>query len=397
MRAIHIVGTAVALALGTSTVGAQIGGSGRDGAFQPRVVEVVLDTSLNQGRFEFTTVRIDAGVTVRFVGPHPAVVSVQGVVDVRGHVVADGGIGGRTGLPGRGAAGGHDGGAGGLPAGSGAPGQGPGAGGGGPAGVPGGAGGHATPGVRIAPSGAPGAAYGAVVPFELRGGSGGGGAGGDVVAQGAGGGAGGGVLVIATDDTITIGPSGGIRANGGGSEAGAGAGGSVLLRAMRGIVVQGGVEALGGVSPIGNAGGDGFVRLDAHRQVPDVRGRVQPAPTVLELPFARATDAPRLGRLWTVETHTVPGTVVFWLLGAREADVALPPLGRLRLDLSAPVVLAAITPAQAVALDSVAVLSLPVPADPRLVGGTLHVQGVEAGVRTTPPSLTGLVSGTIRP
>src|SRR5262245_22131376 len=53
---------------------AQIGGNGSNGPLAPFAVETLLDTTANGGVFQFTSVNIRAGTTVRFVGPNPAIV-----------------------------------------------------------------------------------------------------------------------------------------------------------------------------------------------------------------------------------------------------------------------------------------------------------------------------------
>src|SRR5262245_38649469 len=165
---------------------AQIGGNGADGPLQPTVREILLDTTHNGGVFQFSLVNIGQGVTVRIVGPKPAVILCTGPVDIHGGLSVRAGDNG--GPPGPG---GHPGGLTGSP---GQAGSGPGGGAAGGMPGPGGAAAHATQGNGTAST------YGAALPFDLQGGSGGGG--GSFVFpndKGPDGGAGGGVLAVLAD------------------------------------------------------------------------------------------------------------------------------------------------------------------------------------------------------
>ena len=238
------------------------GSTGADGPFNPQVnTELQLPPS---GVFNFASVNIPAGVTVKFrrnATNTPVVilatgdVTIDGTIDVSGsNAAATGAAGdgnlGDDGVPGAGGPGGYDGGRGG-PAnyGRGGPGVGPGAGSPGhgcasasfntSGGVVGGAGGGfgATAGSVsssaaftcsgtsfAAPQG--GVAYGSNQILPLVGGSGGGGAGGGAAFAGGGGGAGGGSILIAASGQVSI--TGSLLANGGkgGDTSGAGAGGT---------------------------------------------------------------------------------------------------------------------------------------------------------------------------
>jgi hypothetical protein len=89
-----------------------------DGAFYP-TMDVILDTSSRPFGYQFTTVDIPAGVTVKLEGKNPAIFRCQGDMNIAGVILADGGHGtkvtelgefGQSG--GKGGPGSHEGGAG---------------------------------------------------------------------------------------------------------------------------------------------------------------------------------------------------------------------------------------------------------------------------------------------
>ena len=306
-------------------------GNGSDGAFGPSfsngacVAVAGSDVVLNAdcGPFQFTTVDIPAGITVRGIGTQPLVILCQGDVKVAGRLDVSGEPGSRP-SPGSGGPGGGDGGAGGTsgpPAEQGNAGSGRGGGGGGSPtnsfglsagggggggfgnhGISGGSGafGNGTPGAGGAPYGSP-----ALVP--LRGGSGGGGGGGDAIVTtppGAGGGGGGGALLISTPAGIEI--LGSVLANGGdggpgysdSGNGGGGSGGGIRLFASS-VSIFGEVRArggAGGTQQYGGYGGDGgggriaIIRSAPSGAYPGVRldGDPAPAPARLVLDARKA-------------------------------------------------------------------------------------------------------------
>jgi hypothetical protein len=271
------------------------GSTGVDGAFAPTVnTTVPLPPS---GIFNFTSVTIPAGVTVKFqrnATNTPVVilasgdVTVGGTLDVRGEAApgvgaAGTGAQGDDGQPGKGGPGGFDGGKGGIPAvaGFGGTALGPGAG---------------NPGRYVLPSGScteaqgwasggtgggfsvtaansvvtsytcntatppyahtqalGGAGYGSSVLLPLIGGSGGGGGGGGLTFDGGGGGGGGGAILIAASGTVTV--TGALLADGGagatatgagiGGAGGGGAGGAIRIMATT-IAGNGSISAAAG-------------------------------------------------------------------------------------------------------------------------------------------------------
>jgi hypothetical protein len=233
---------AIALCLSTTapdSVVAQTfssGSTGADGAFTP-TANVTLTPPPN-GIFNFTSVTIPSGVTVRFVrnvANTPVTmlatgnVSIAGTIDVSatsgGNVVDGTFLGSNAGI---GGPGGFDGGNGanGVASTIGGTGLGPGGGG------PGAGAGFATAGGVVSPTGTPGAAYGNAELLPLLGGSGGGGGDASLGTTSAGGGGGGGATVIAASGTLTL--TGTISArggNGGGGNnpGGGGSGGAVRL------------------------------------------------------------------------------------------------------------------------------------------------------------------------
>jgi len=268
------------------------GSTGVDGAFNPTESQTLILPE--SGVFNFTTINIPSGVTIRFsrnARNTPVTILASGNVTISGAIDISGAVG-TVGLGGAGGPGGFSGGTGG-PGGvptlssAGVGGDGPGGGAGGPisntAGVfgVGGGGGFATPGLpgnsslSNAVVGDGGPKYGLPTLIPLIGGSGGGGEGGRGAVAGSvtggGGGGGGGALLIASSGTIDFSaPDTGIfriDANGGsgmGSLVGGagGSGGAVRLVANR-IIGTLRIGASGGGSSTGAHGGGGFVRLEA--------------------------------------------------------------------------------------------------------------------------------------
>ena len=266
------------------------GSTGADGAFNPPTGTTTLALPPS-GVFNFTTVNIPAGATVKITrnaANTPVTilasgnVTIAGIIDIRG---ADGGfsklgfsVAGSSG--GAGGPGGFDGGSGATAVVSGTGGAGLGPGGGlGSTGASGGAGGAGyalvgTAGKGTTGSGGP--AYGTPSLLPLVGGSGGGGGGATAPNSGAGGGGGGGALVIASSGTVTL--TGQIQAQGGigggivgaGTAAGGGgSGGSVRLIAMTITGTTGTANVSGGnggalsTSVDGGGGSPGRVRVEA--------------------------------------------------------------------------------------------------------------------------------------
>lgn len=255
------------------------GSTGADGAFNPTEnVEVQLPAD---GKLNYTTVNIPAGVTVTFkknVANTPAYLLATGDVTIAGTISVNGTDGSAI-TPGKGGPGGFDGGIGGPSNGDGGKGLGP--GGGNPARAysaayaGSGGGGYGASGATGCGYnyGTGGSTYGNVRIIPLPGGSGGGGGAGNNYAAGGGGG-GGGALLIASSGTITI--TGAITANGGkggnssGMNAGSGGGGSggaIKLMADR-ITGEGSISAVGGsggtTAYVGGAGGRGRIRFEAN-------------------------------------------------------------------------------------------------------------------------------------
>lgn len=275
------------------------GSTGADGAFSPTANTTL--TLPPNGVFNFTTVDIPAGVTVKFVknAANTPVhiltignVTIAGTIDISGGNSVSGGPGtsGDRSLPGIGGPGGYDGGRGGIPetlrrAGNG---LGPGGGAGGdglsspviwawPQG--GGGGGYSVAGnsndwpySNLLNTGLGGPSYGSNLLSPLVGGSGGGGGAGGIPGDGfhgTGGGGGGGAILIAASGAVTL--SGSILANGGnsgpmaagsngyGGTGGGGSGGAVRIAAPN-IGISGTVNVNGGIAGangVGNTFGNG--------------------------------------------------------------------------------------------------------------------------------------------
>jgi hypothetical protein len=221
------------------------------------------------GLWNFTSIHIPAGVTVRFLKNEqntPVRWLARDSVRINGKLMLDGADAeGENG--GEGGPGGYDGGAGGTRFGlsnalCGMPGQGPGGG------LPGlksnqsgGGASHSSPG---APAKKCGQVYGNRYLQPLMGGSGGGGSGAGLQQEGMGGGGGGGAILIASSKDISI--NGTISACGGrgaGNEltGGDGSGGAIRLAADR-IDGSGALKALGGTGK--QRGGHGCIRLESY-------------------------------------------------------------------------------------------------------------------------------------
>lgn len=277
-----LVGALAALVATTPAAFAFTSGStGADGAFNPTVnTELQLPPG---GIFNFTSVNIPTGVTVKFkknASNTPVTIlatgdiTIAGTIDVSGSgspyagAASDGNLG-DDGIPGRGGPGGYDGGSGGkTPYGRGGDGLGPGGGSAGnyssgynnygSYGTPGGGGGYAGAGQPgygynyTGSFGAGGSPYGSSVLLPLVGGSGGGGGAGGGSFQGSGGGGGGGAILIAASGTVNV--TGAVYAIGGypglsagqglGGIGGGGSGGAIRVVATT-IAGNGGIAAYG--------------------------------------------------------------------------------------------------------------------------------------------------------
>lgn len=271
------------------------GSTGADGAFTPTAnVTVPLPPS---GVFNYTTVNIPAGVTVRYLrnaGNTPVTLLASGDVTIAGTIDVSG-AGGAAGSgsatligPGGGAGGlgGFDGGTGsnGILGVVGGTGLGPGGGGGGTV-QPGSGAGAGFGAAGGGPSGGSGTggtsgpAYGVPELLPLVGGSGGGGGAAGFGSTGSGGGGGGGAIVIASSGTLTL--SGSILARGGAGgqvgacvgQGGGGSGGAVRLVATTLTGSNGTINVTGGAGAFNNvsfpcnsasgAGARGRIRLEA--------------------------------------------------------------------------------------------------------------------------------------
>ena len=233
-------------------------------------------TGRPNGIWNFTTIDIPAGVTVRFnknAANTPVRWLATGDVTIDGSLILNGERGLRSlpvGTVARGGPGGFDGGRGALRvdvSGSsiGSPGQGPGGG---------------LSGTAVTPTdlrdGQPGLyrdAYGNVFLQPLLGGSGGGGGASSETTDGGNGAGGGGAIMIASSRDIFL--NGSIHANGGDMEfsfasyGGRGSGGAILLRADR-ILGNGILEAYGGTTsfPNGRTRTEAYVRVLGGAQIP---------------------------------------------------------------------------------------------------------------------------------
>ncbi|MBK8979332.1 MAG: hypothetical protein IPM29_25830 [Planctomycetes bacterium] len=393
MRSLPIVSLALSLLAAPSAI-AQFGGSGADGVFAP-TADVTLDTDARPAGFDFVSIHVPAGVTVRVVGNRPGILRSRTTIRIDGVLSADG-FAADGANPGAGGAGGYAGGA-------------PGVAGDGPAGGQAGMGtfvsnqfggnaGHATPGTGLwmQPTGT----YGSALPFDLRGGSGGGGYASVVTGEQLGGDGGGGVLVLLADGRIDI--PGAVTADGAGvGTTRTGAGGAILIRSATDVHVSGRVSADGPQDtlpgPISGHAGDGFVRIDAWIEEPVIAPSavIVPEPSLRALPDLESSLATR-GEEWLLHTRAVPSDLVAFLLSGDSRPSAIPGLGT--YGLGAPeatdvVGYSVVEPRP----DAAAFVVVPIPNDPRLLGVTLWAQAVTARTASAEgPRLTPYVSRTIR-
>ena len=257
-----ISGLLTLLFLGASAI-AQPFDAGSTGADGP--LNVTANTTLNMpanGVFNFTTINVNAGVTLTFnrnALNTPVYLLATSNVTINGTIDLSGTSGGGL-APGRGGPGGFDGGYPGLDANT------PSGGGLGPGGAPGGiaccfaasagAGGYSTLG-GVSQTTNKGAIYGSALLIPVVGGSGGGGTSGGTVW---GGGGGGGAILIASSTRIDVNSGGTVRANGGGicisGSNNGGSGGAIRLVAPL-VTGSGNLQSLGVCN-----GGDGRIRID---------------------------------------------------------------------------------------------------------------------------------------
>jgi hypothetical protein len=309
-----------------------------------------IDVDPTSGLLSYSSITIPQGVTVRFTGTHPVIVSVQGDVRIDGELSVAA-----------------------FPAGFGS-GDGPGA-------VMTGAG---TSGSfswdpysntwvgSPATSGHHATLYGAAVPFDLAGGSPGGanvyigGAfGGFTIVSGGGGG---GTLVVEAGGRVDV--SGRVNADGLGPAFGyasSGSGGSILLRGMLGCSIAGGGRV--------TAMPEGIIRLDAYDLAPQVAGTVQPSPTIMRYPDLTETIAPVLGGTWQLRVAAPRGDGVF-LAASFQPGSGTNPYGTYGIDLNNAITFAVLG-LPTTGHDPLATFTLPVPNAPQLIGLSLWVQGLD--------------------
>ncbi len=297
------------LALGWSAAFGQTfdsGSTGADGAFAPTAsTTIALPPS---GVFNFTTINIPSGVTVKFArnATNTPVtllasgnVTIAGIIDLNGTAGGGSSSGTRLGSNrGLGGPGGFDGGDGanGIASTTGGSGLGPGGGSGSTSSSTGGGGaGFLNAGQQgISTGGAGGAAYGTPELLPIIGGSGGGGQGASFGTSGAGGSGGGGAILIASSGTITL--TGTIRAQGGTnvftSFSGSGSGGAVRLVATTLTGSGGTIDVRGG--SVTAAGSAGRIRLEAFTNSATITFTAGIAPSLAQPSTAILPNTPTL-------------------------------------------------------------------------------------------------------
>ena len=354
---------------------AQIGGDGSDGVFHPKV-DAVIDTSARPLGFDYKSITIPLGVSVRLIGTHPAIFRSQGNVDIAGILSANGAQG-AVNIAGQPGAGGY---AGGAPQQNG---KGP---AGGKRGFPSGTGWYGKCGGHRG-------VYGSARPFDLRGGSGGGGyattCSGSFTCAGSGGG---GTVVILADGAIRV--SGTIAVLGApGTPGGCGASGSVMLRSLRQLTMSGQVDALLNHNYPNSTTG-GYTRLDCYGALPTITGQVWPAATQLRLPTLDLRGSIQIGYFFELEALSVPGDDVVFYASLKGTIVPIPSLGTLFLDPATLAVLgvAKVPPGH----DPRAFLRLLVPNNVALRGLQLFFQAINSTTKAHGPRLSNQARGRVQ-
>jgi len=336
---------AIATAFAPAALAFDSGSTGADGPFNPAAnVTVQLPPT---GIFNYTTVNIPAGVTVKFqrnATNTPVVILASGDVVIAGSIDLSGSPGfdntlfGNDAQPGAGGPGGFEGGAGGQVSGDRRGSYGLGPGGGGPGtgmvsglpgrGTAGGGAGFSTAGLDGmggggALGGSGGVVSGSAFLQPLTGGSGGGGGGGGLGLRGMGGGGGGGAILIASSGNLDLLSTGSVLANGArggvlavsvGDSSGCGGGGSggairLVATAVRG---NGLLNAIGGdyggpsCGTYGGAGGKGRVRIEGNL-LTYANGANNPSP-VVDLPSALSLPGQPALRIASVAGVAAPAT-----------------------------------------------------------------------------------------
>ena len=334
----------------------------------------VISTS---GPLHYSSILIPAGVTVRFTGTAPAVVSCDGDCIVHGTLSAAGLF--TTDGPGA------------VTLGTGGPGYfcqticssfGCACGGSTPAG-----------------SGVHHGAYGSSLPFSLEGGSPGGFTADydnstplsccDIFLGFFWGGGGGGTLALLAEGRIEV--DGTVDVSGGQTSFAAGSAGSLLLRGAAGTRLLPGGRLLAGPA---SANG-GYVRLDAWGNPPFVQGSIiAPSPTLLELPHLRASSPPTVGTTWLVDVFAPANTLVILAVSLQAGASTPTPFGTLVLDLpNAATVASVVSPAGS--HDPQATIQWPIPNNPNLLGLSFYLQGIAVPAALS-PRLTNAIFATVQ-
>jgi hypothetical protein len=354
-----------------------------------------IDTRWNAGIFNFTKIRIPKGVTVTVIGPSPAFLHSQGLVQIDGVLTAS--ARGQVAGPGGGLGGASQGG------------YGAGPGGGRGTKCPtvkayggGGGAGHATAGTNGTGCNiqAGGRSYGSVFPVDLTAGSGGGGG---YYKNGVGGvgGGGGGFLAILSSGGIKI--TGTVSADGApgtassGSQGGGGggSGGKILLRSIPLLSITGSltVDGKNGAS-LGGAGGVGYIRVDGYGIDPAWTAVIKPWMKKSRLPDLSALSDPKIGTTMKLRVVALPGDTVLLAAAAKVANINFPPFGFLKID-PATLLVYGIKKATG-GLDGIATFDVPVPNDPKLLGATVHWQALNTITMSKRPLLTNALITTVK-
>jgi len=176
---------------------------------------------------------------------------------------------------------------------------------------------------------------------------------------------------------------------------GSGAAASIMIRSLNQLSVSGVIDALGWGVWIFKAG-DGFIRLDAYGSAPNITGTVTPPPTSLQLPSIREGSQLAISKTWLLEARAVPGDTGWFYASLNQINVALPPLGVLRIDPSLMFFLGVAT-LPGLGHDPYATLSLPIPYIPSLRGLQVHVQSINPGTSAAQgPKLSNHISATVK-
>ena len=180
-----------------------------------------------------------------------------------------------------------------------------------------------------------------------------------------------------------------------GAFGGSGSGGTILLRSMIGVDLQGGALDTSGLGVFRQLGGNGYVRVDSYETRPKLAGTIKGVSLALTLPALRELAGAQTGKTYQLRLASVPGDIVAIFAALKGTNIPLPPLGVLKLDFSGPYV-QVLAKVPSTGIDPLASVDIPIPADPKLIGVKFHFQGINYQTKAKRIRLTNDVITTIK-